>query len=91
MIQGMHLGDVGTRIWLDCKDDVSLATTTEIHALKPDGTPVVWPAQIDGQGVYYITQAGDIDQPGRWTLQSYVVLPDWRGHGDTEILVVARS
>ncbi len=86
------MGDVlvqatGTRLFLDCKDILTGATTTEIHGRKPDGTAFVWPAQADGTGVYYLTQAGDIDQHGRWTLQSYVVLPDWSGHGDVEVMI----
>lgn len=88
MITGVKAGDYGTRIFLDCEDDLSTATDQIIQAFRPDGLSVSWSAAIDGTGVAYTTQAGDIDQRGDWRLRVQVTFPSGRWYGDWETLRV---
>ena len=86
----LHVGDVGTRIEVTVKDgddpvDLSPATVIQIIFEKPDRTTVTKTATVsDGPGgiMYYDTEAGDLDQAGRWKVQAYIEIPTWQGHTD---------
>lgn len=41
----------------------------------------------DGK-IKYTTIAGDIDRAGRWSVQAYIELPDWKGHSEVKIFQV---
>jgi len=85
----IYVGDVGTEILVDCVEDISQATKTELRVLKPDKTEVVWLAVIEGATkLKYIVQPGDIDQAGLWVVQAYVELPNWKGRGESDYFEV---
>ncbi len=88
MITGIYIGDVGTKITLECNADISAATKVEIHATSPSGLAKTWDAIIEDTSIYHIVQAGEINQAGTWTLRAYVELPAWQGHGDPETMLV---
>ncbi len=70
----IYVGDVGVQIRLDTHQTLTYATKMEIHAVKPDGTDVVWTATQYGttQSITYTTVNGDFDLPGDYILRSYV-------------------
>lgn len=79
----VFVGDVGTRLTLNCKTDVSAAQVMRVVYKKPDGVTGYWTAtlHVDTEKIYYDTQAGDLDLGGKWQFQSYIELPAWKGHG----------
>jgi len=87
------VGDTGTRVKLDCGEDISTATVMRVKYEKPDGTDGYWTAALDlsdadTETIYYDTLAADFDQSGRWRLQSYIEMPGWAGHGEIVYLRV---
>lgn len=82
-VEELCIGDWGTEIVLDTKEDISTATEYQIVGTKPDGTTVEWDAVIeDTTKVLYVTEEGDIDLAGTWVLRSRVVSPagHWTGN-----------
>ena len=80
--QKVYVGDTGTAIIIDCKQDISAATARVIRARKPDGTVVTWSAVASGStSVRFDTLVDTFDAPGRWLVQPRVALPggEWRG------------
>jgi hypothetical protein len=90
----IFVGDIDTRIILECGVDVSAGTTLEIHYVKPSGETGIWEADpVDGEEtqIYYDTLEDDLDEAGDWQLQAYAELTSgWEGHGEIAILTVAR-
>jgi hypothetical protein len=85
-----YVGDVGTIIILDVGADVSEATAMLIKVKKPSGTEAEWSAEIGpptATGEYtkimHVIEGGEWDEPGTWTIQAYVEIGDWKGHGDS--------
>jgi hypothetical protein len=62
--------------------DLSGADVRRILYKKPSGTRGYWPATADGQVLVYAVQAGDIDQSGIWSFQSYIEVSGRKGFGD---------
>lgn len=86
----VYVGDTPL-IKVDCISDISLATNTKIHYLKPDGTTSgYWTAAITndtntglGRYLQYQTLATDLDIAGTWKFQAYLTISGWVGHGET--------
>ena len=86
----IRVGDIGTAFRLTIVDEVedvvniSAATTLEIRFNKPDGTSVDQAAAFRTDGtdgvIEYVTVSGDLDMPGKWQIQAYIVTPvgEWR-------------
>lgn len=80
----IHVGDVGTVFVFtvtnenDVAVDLSGATTKSIIFSKPDGSTVTKSASFYTSGtdgiLTYTTTTGDLDQPGNWRSQAYVIL-----------------
>lgn len=81
----IYVGIGGLEIILDAMVDLSQATALKIKYQKPDKTTSgEWAGElVEGTKVKYVTQAGDLDQMGRWKLQVVVTLPAWSGPGET--------
>lgn len=79
----IYVGDVGTKIVIDCGIDISSATVMQIIVQKQDNGPkTVWTAQQENStSIKYVTQDGDIDVSGLWKMQAYVEMPAWKGRG----------
>lgn len=84
-----YVGDVGTVIILDVGTDVSAATAMSIKVKKPSGGLVVWDAEVgpvsatgDFTKIMHVVAEGEWDEQGSWTIQAYVEIGDWKGHGD---------
>ena len=89
MTPKIFVGDVGTEIELECGIDTTGATVRQIVAQAPSGSVKTWNAtQVGNSVIRYVTQPGDIDQPGNWRLQARVSLPGWSGSGDVATLKV---
>lgn len=83
----IYLGDIGTKIILNCGADISAATKREIKVRRPSGIRGTWTAiQETTTSISYITQAGDIDELGQWRIQSYVETPAWKLYGGATTL-----
>ena len=79
-----YVNDVGTKMRVDAVTNISTATVLKLKIKKPDNTKVEWIATLEGLTfLTYIVQAGDWDQAGRYSLQSYIEMPGWTGEGDT--------
>ena len=83
------VGDEGTAIILDCGANVSSAVSSSIEVQKPDGEKLSWPAEIfEINYLMVVTESDTLDMPGRWKLQSKVILPSGQVRGKVvEILV----
>ena len=81
-----YINEVGTVIQLNTGIDLSLAESVSIYVKNPDCEYVVWPATVvsiwgSNSYVQYTIQAGDLPYPGTYTVQPYIVLPNWQGWG----------
>jgi hypothetical protein len=92
MADSSQVGDIGTKILLDCVEDLTGFTSGKIKYIKPSGEPGEWTAVRDGTGIYYITvTVDDLDEEGNWCIQSYVEIgtpTTWAGHGEMTKFVV---
>ena len=85
----VYLGDVGTKIRLDCGEDISTATKCEIKFHSPAGLRGTWTASQETTSIiFYVTQAEDINEAGRWWFQAYVEMPSRKLYGKTAMLEV---
>jgi hypothetical protein len=89
------VGDIGTKLVLDVGLDISSSTDRKILYMKPSGVTGEWPSNSGSicelntsTSMYYITESGDIDESGEWTLQAYIETPTWSGHGQRVSLFV---
>jgi len=70
-----YVGDIGTKIYVDCAETISSASTTALYVRKPDKTEVVWiPTIYDATTLVYTTVEGDFDQEGEYRLNANVTL-----------------
>lgn len=61
-------------ITLHANHNLSNPTTARIYYQKPSGEKGFWPATLVGNDqLQYNTNVGDIDIPGIWILQGYVL------------------
>ena len=61
-------------ITLHANFNLSGATTVRIYYQKPSGVKGFWVATLSGNDqLVYNTAVGDIDVPGIWVLQGYVI------------------
>lgn len=82
----IHVGDVDTEIIIEMDEDLSAISDAEFHVQKPDGTEVVWTADVGSAQLSYVVGSGDLDMAGRWIIQPYVKFTGslaWEGHGDS--------
>ena len=90
----VYVGDEGTVIELDCGEDISTATVTDIKVRKPDGTLVTWTGSKNGgvnSQIDYTVVTDDFDQPGAYRLQAYVEMPSGKWRGESVSLLVYKS
>lgn len=80
----LYVGEVGKKIKLDSKKDLSSATLVKIKYEKPDGSTGEWDAEVEETTyVVYVTEtASDIDLKGTWSFRIYVEIGAFKGHGD---------
>lgn len=84
-----HVGDIGTVISFNTKEDLTLATVAALKVEKPSGTQVTWTGYTaDTTKVEYITVAGDFDEAGTYKLHAYVELPSWTGSSNQQCIHV---
>ena len=91
MSSKLYVGDEGTVFEVDVGTDVSSASTTDLKVKKPDGSTTSWTGAANSGTNTQIDStitANDLDQAGRYKLQSYVVTPTWTGRGETAEFVV---
>lgn len=78
----IFLGDYGTEIVLDTKQDLTSATSVKIRYKKPSGNVGEWTATVtDTTKVKYTTASGDIDEAGTWEIQVVVEFPGAKFYG----------
>lgn len=79
----VYAGDLGTRVILDCGQNVSAATARSIEVQKPDGSTASWSASASGtNSIQFDTEAGSsFNVPGTWRIQSKITIGGavWRG------------
>lgn len=88
----VYVGDVGTVIIVNTKEDLAAATVTNIKVQKPNKTEVIWAGTVyENTKIKYIIQEGDFDVPGDYMVQAYIEIPGWKGRGETtQFTVYAR-
>lgn len=78
----LQVGNVGSVLRFTVLDSAGAAfaltgaTVLKVRAKKPDGSLVEWDGVLtvgsEGSNQFeYVTQTGDLDQPGRWKRQGY--------------------
>ena len=82
----IHVGDTGLEILADCQQDISTATNITFLVRKPSGATTTWAATkttLDGETrlVRYLTVAGDLNEPGIYTIHPHLTLGAWTGAG----------
>ena len=79
-----YVGDHGTVIIVDTKEDIRKATTLILKVKKPGSNTVVnWVGSLEGTSkIKYIVKSKDWNVAGTYQLQAYVVMPGWVGRGD---------
>jgi len=84
-----YIGEIGTDIIVDCGQDITGATNTELVVKKPDGSIVTWTATIYNTNyLKYTTVSGDFDQAGTYRLQASLTLSGWTGYGETSEFII---
>lgn len=88
-----HVGDIGTIFEVTVTDrdgaaiNLATATTLSIIFAKPDGTTETKTATLSGDGtdgkMRYSSVSGDLDTPGVWQLQGYVVDGSYTNYSDS--------
>ena len=88
-----YVDTVGTVVTIDVvpiNEDISAATVKKMLVKKPSGEEIEWIAAfapINAFGnisqIQYTVQAGDWDEAGWWSVQSYVEVGGWEGRGAT--------
>ena len=77
----------GIIITIDLQEDISGATANHsIDILFPDGTSTDWIGSISGNTYVYTTQAGDLDQVGKYSCNVYLEIGTWKGRAETVYL-----
>ena len=85
----VYVGDTNTKIRLNAGIDISAASVLKIHYKKPDETTGEWTAVLEGTNyAYYLTLADTLDMNGTWSVQLYIEVGDWKGHGELTTFVV---
>jgi len=82
----VYKDDTGTVFQVDVGVDISAASTVDLKVRKPDGSIVTWTGSINGSvntQIDYTIVTDDLDQTGKYTLQSYVVTATWTGRGES--------
>ena len=79
----IYVADVGTGFEVDTKSDLATATTTNLLITKPDKTEKTWIGGKIGTIITYIIVTDDLDQPGEWILNSYVINPSGKWTGES--------
>lgn len=80
----IYKGDIGTVIIVDTGVDLTTATKCALKIKKPDKTTTEWVGeQSDTTKIKYTIIEGDLDQAGKYRVQSYVEFADWEGSGET--------
>lgn len=84
-----YVGDYGTVFTVNCGEDISAATVTQINIKKPGGSEIDWTASIYGTNyLQYTIQDGDLDESGVYKVQAALTLPSWKGLGETDTFTV---
>ena len=79
----IYKNDIGTKLSFNADMDISAAEVLKIKYKKPSGDINSWNAILEGtEEAYYITEDGDLDEIGKWEVQLYVELSDWKGSGE---------
>lgn len=93
MEQKYYIGTVGVEVIVDCKRSILGAVNYGIEVKKPDGTIVLWDAEIYEVGgkynyLRYYTESGDLDLEGEYRTQAVLTLGSWTGSGATDYFQV---
>lgn len=84
MANTIYQGDTGLEILVDCGRDISGASQTALSVRLPSGRVRSWSTSVtDERYLRYVTQAGDLAEPGLYRLQASLVLGNWTGRGKT--------
>lgn len=98
-INEIHRYDIGTAFDVQIRDETDVAVnlsgaTTLYYFLQKPTDPEILTKSVnfltdgsDGR-VRYVTQVGDLDQPGTWRLQAYIVLPSGKWYSDVTMFKV---
>lgn len=79
-----YINEIGTEIIVNCGEDISTASIHKIKVKKPSGVKVEWNADIhEINYLKYIIATDDFNEVGEYSLQSYIEIGGWKGHGET--------
>ena len=84
-----YVGEIGTEIIVEANSDISAASGMYLYVKKPDGTMAQWDAVVVS-GVYlrHISESGDFDQAGEYSVMPFAALSGWAGYGETDTFTI---
>lgn len=88
----LFIGDVGTKVIVDCGISLAGATKVEFKILKPSGATASWTAAVqapaaDGLAYYYITST-DLNEEGKWKISAAVEYGSAKFTGECDLFWV---
>jgi hypothetical protein len=85
----MVRGDIGTAIDCNMRINISTATVLQVKYKKPSGAAGVWTGTLTGtESVRFVTILNSIDEAGYWSIQPYIEMATWKGHGRMQQVMV---
>lgn len=88
----IYQGQTNLKLIVDCKNDISSATTLRIYYEKPDGTDGYVTATIVSGSTtkmeYTFTGSSFVDQEGRYKVRAYTDGTDGEVYGDWDSFYV---
>lgn len=99
-IDDVHVGDVGTIIRIELKDDdveinLSSASVKQIKFKNPSGEVVTQTAVFTTDGtdgrIQYVTEADDINESGTWEYQAYIEMGGGKWHSEKLTFLVREN
>jgi len=89
----IYVGDIGTAFIVDTGLDLSSATSVGLFVERPSGDVVFWEGEVYASGgksnfISYKTILGDLNRPGTYKLQAFVVEGARQTHGQIATFAV---
>jgi hypothetical protein len=84
-----YVGETGTEIKIDCNRDLTTAVNPKIFLKRPDDTVVEIVAEVYMQQYLRIfSDANTFTVPGKYEIQPYVEINNWKGRGKTVQFII---
>jgi hypothetical protein len=90
-----YVGDIGTKIYIDMRTDLSQFTELKAYVKKPKPgggqEVVVWNFEVNPYNpnqMVHVIQPGELNAKGKYTIRPYGKKSGWEGSGDPVVFEV---